>query len=350
MVDDKSSIRIGIIGAGANSRLRHIPGFQSIAGVEVAAVANRSMSSGTAVANQFNIDNVYDDWTKLIENPDIDAVCIGTWPYMHCPITLAALAAGKHVLTEARIAMDAMEARRMLDASRGHPNLICQVVPSPLTFRLDDTINDIIASGYLGSIISIELRATQSNFPDFGGDMHWRNDQVVSGYNILNMGIWYESLMRWVGPASKVYASGSTIVNRRYDNDGSMRAVTIPDHVEIICDMAIGATAHFTFSAVTGMDNKNGLWIFGSYGTIYVDTSSMSIYCGNRESSELEKVDVPKNKQGYWRVEEEFISAIRGEEAIKLTTFEAGVRYMEFSEAVYRSIRSGTSVNLPLWS
>ena len=201
-------------------------------------------------------------------------------------------------------AMDAEEARNMLDASRRHPKLICQVVPSPLTFKIDDTINDVLASGYLGSIISIELRATQSNFPDFRGDMHWRNDRSVSGYNILNMGIWYESLMRWVGPASSVYASGSVTVNRCYDNDGTMRPVTIPDHVEIICDMAIGAKAHFTFSAVTGMDNKNGLWIFGSNGTLYVDTRSMSIYCANRDSTELDRVDIPRNKQSYWRVEE----------------------------------------------
>ncbi|MCH2525155.1 MAG: Gfo/Idh/MocA family oxidoreductase [Dehalococcoidia bacterium] len=345
---DKSNIRIGVIGAGANSRLRHIPGFQSIPGVTISAVANRSIASAKKVADEFNIDGLFDDWTKLIENPDIDAICIGTWPYMHCPITLAALESGKHVLTEARMAMDAEEARNMLDASRRHPKLICQVVPSPLTFKIDDTINDVLASGYLGSIISIELRATQSNFPDFRGDMHWRNDRIVSGYNILNMGIWYESLMRWVGPASSVYASGSVTVNRRYDNDGTMRPVTIPDHVEIICDMAIGAKAHFTFSAVTGMDNKNGLWIFGSNGTLYVDTRSMSIYCANRDSTELDRVDIPRNKQSYWRVEEEFIGAIRGEEPIKLTTFEAGLRYMEFSEAVYRSIQTGTSIHLPL--
>ncbi len=118
MVDDKSRIRIGIIGAGANSRLRHIPGFQSIAGVEVSAVANRSMSSGKAVANQFNINSVYDDWTKLIENPDIDAVCIGTWPYMHCPITLAALEAGKHVLTVATKALDSIEATKLVGPVR----------------------------------------------------------------------------------------------------------------------------------------------------------------------------------------------------------------------------------------
>ena len=50
-------------------------------------------------------------------DPDIDAIVIGTWPYLHCPITLAALEAGKHVLTEARMSMNAAEAHRMLAAA-----------------------------------------------------------------------------------------------------------------------------------------------------------------------------------------------------------------------------------------
>ena len=107
-------IRIGLIGAGKNTRDRHIPGFQKVEGLEIAAVANRSRASSQAVADQFNISGVYDNWQELLEDPSIDAVCIGTWPYMHAPITIAALDAGKHVLCEARMAMNATEARAML--------------------------------------------------------------------------------------------------------------------------------------------------------------------------------------------------------------------------------------------
>ena len=48
------------------------------------------------------------------------------------------------------------------------------------------------------------------------------------------------------------------------------------------------------------------------------------------------------------QVEEEFVAAIRGEGSIRRTTFEQGVRYMEFTEAVTRSIQSGCTVKLPL--
>ncbi len=51
---------------------------------------------------------------------------------------------------------------------------------------------------------------------------------------------------------------------------------------------------------------------------------------------------------GHAQVEEEFVGAIRGTEKIRRTTFEQGVRYMEFTEAVTRSYQSGSTVRLPL--
>ena len=88
------TLRIGLIGAGANTKLKHIPGFQEIDGVEITAVANRSRESGQKVADAYGIPQVFDDWKEVVNSPDVDAVCIGTWPYMHCEVTLAALAAG----------------------------------------------------------------------------------------------------------------------------------------------------------------------------------------------------------------------------------------------------------------
>ena len=93
-------IRIGYVGAGANTRLRHLPGFAAIDGVENISVANRSRESGKRVADDFGISTVYDSWIDLIEADDTNAICIGTWPYMHRNLVLAALEADKHVLTE----------------------------------------------------------------------------------------------------------------------------------------------------------------------------------------------------------------------------------------------------------
>src|SRR5262245_15931390 len=134
------ALRFGLVGAGANTRSRHIPGLRAIPDVEIVAVCNRRPESTAAAAREFGIARTFDRWEDLVADPAIDAVVIGTWPYLHCPITLAALDAGKHVLTEARMAMTAGEARTMLEAARKHPELVTQVVPSPFGLRAHNRV------------------------------------------------------------------------------------------------------------------------------------------------------------------------------------------------------------------
>ena len=93
------------------ARERHLPGFQALPGVRVVGVCNLRRESAGKVAREFDIPKIYGNWEHLVEDDEIDAVVIGAWPYLHCPVTLAALDAGKHVLTEARMAMNAREAR-----------------------------------------------------------------------------------------------------------------------------------------------------------------------------------------------------------------------------------------------
>ena len=114
------AINIGLIGAGGNTKLRHIPGFLAQDNVHISGVCNRSIESGQRVADEYGIENVYGNWTDMVEDPDIDAICIGTWPYMHCTMVIASLEYGKHVMTEARMAVDASEAHAMLDLSLIH--------------------------------------------------------------------------------------------------------------------------------------------------------------------------------------------------------------------------------------
>ena len=342
------TIRVGIVGAGNNTRVRHIPGLQAMEGVEVVSVCNRSRESSQRVAEEFGIPNVYDHWTELVDADDTNAICIGTWPYMHCPVTLRALSQNKHLLTEARMAVNAAEAHAMLDAARQHPHLVTQIVPSPFTLKVDSTIKELFTEGYLGDLLSIEMRANQNTFADTEGPLWWRHDRDVSGYNILIMGIWYEALIRWVGPATKVMAMTKTVVRQRKDEQGVARAVSVPDHADILCEMACGAQARLLFSAVTGLAPSGEVWIFGSQGTLRLDAVTMELSGGRRGDNELKPISIPSEKQGSWRVEEEFVRAIRGEEKVTHTTFEEGVKYMEFTEAVTRSAESGRAVALPL--
>ena len=340
-------IRLGLIGAGNNTRVRHIPGFQQIQGVEIVAVANRSRESGQRVADQFHLPLVYDNWHQLLADDSIDAVCIGTWPYMHCPITLAALERGKHVLCEARMASTAREAHAMLDASRARPHLVTQIVPSPSTYKVDNLLQQLIADGYLAELLAVEIRVLGADFVDTTSPMHWRQDRDLSGYNVLTLGIWYEAMIRWVGPATQVMAVTKVSVPYRLDERGHPRGVTVPDHLDVVCGLASGAQAHLQFSAVTGLSTGNEVWLYGSDGTIRLD-QGLNVFGGRRGDSQLSEIANPPEKQACWRVEEEFINAIRGQEQVTRTPFHVGAHYMEFTEAVTRSAQTGQVVPLPL--
>ena len=121
-------VRVGLVGAGGIVQRTQLPNFRRIPGCEVVAVANRSLASSQRVAEAFDIPTAYANWRELLEDEGIDAVMIGTPPYMHSTVTLEALEAGKHVLCQSRMAMNGQEARDMLEAARRHPDLVCQLV------------------------------------------------------------------------------------------------------------------------------------------------------------------------------------------------------------------------------
>lgn len=341
----EDAIRVGVIGAGENTTWRHIPGLQAIEGVEIVGVCNRSRESSERVANEFNIPKTYDGWQDAIADPDTNAIVIGTWPYMHCRTTIAALEADKHVMCEARMAMNAQEAHAMRDASREKPHLVAQIVPSPMTLGQDNGIKRLIAEGYLGDVLAIEIRSGGA-FLDSDAPLHWRENFDLSGLNIMSMGIWYEAVMRWVGEATRVMAMGKTFVRMRVDAEGIMRATRIPNHIDVTADMECGAQLHVQVSNVSGLAGTDEVFLFGSEGTLRI--ADDTLYGGQKDDSELSEVVLSPDEIGAWRVEEEFVSAIRGQELITHTNFEDGVKYMEFTEAVNISMETGTAVGLPL--
>lgn len=343
-----NTIRIGVVGAGGNTRKFHIPNLKKIEGVEIAAVVNRSRASSERVAQEFGIARVHDHWQQLVNDPGIDAVVIGTWPYLHCPITLAALDAGKHVLTEARIAMDAAQARLMLEASRERPELVTQVVPGPTTFPADPMIMHLLRDGYIGDLQCLDLKVS-TGWMNRDAPLHWRMNRDYSGLNIMSMGIWYECVSRWVGPAKAVSARTRIAVPYRFDEErGERRAVEVPDHVEVLADLANGAVARMHWSSVAGFMPGPEVWLYGSEGTLRYEAQGNVISGGRRGDKEMKQIPIPADKTYQWRVEEEFIGAIRGDEPVRRTSFLDAVNYMEFTEAVHLSSREGRRIDLPL--
>lgn len=347
-------IKVGIVGAGGNTRLHHIPKLQAQPGVEVVTVANRSRRSAAKVAKEFGIPEVADHWQDVVQDPELDAICIGTWPYLHAPVTIAALEAGKHVLCEARMAMNAAEAHAMLACSKEYPGQIAQIVPAPLTLALDATIMDLIGDGYVGDIIMVDARINAgSGYPQWDGQTHWRQDRVLSGNNIMSMGIWYEAIMRWVGPAATVNAVGQAVVKHRRDGAGRRVAMPIADHVDVTGMLEQGGQLRLCVSSVIGHADPVEVMIHGTEGTLRIGAgdvggSGLGLSGAKRGKRALSAVRIAAKKIGAWRVEEEFVNAIRGKEPVTHTDLATGVKYMEWTDAVSRSLQTGSTVPLPL--
>ncbi len=343
---ETQTLKVGIIGAGANTCDRHIPGLLAQDNVTVVTVANRSRESGQRIADRFGIPHVAVHWREVVSHPEVNAVVIGTWPYLHCAATVSALNAGRHVMCEARMAMDAAEARQMLQASCLHPELVAQIVPSPMTLGVDKTMQRLLKTGIVGDPLVVDIQVGGA-WLDLDGPLHWRHDMDRSGFNIMSMGIWYEALMRWVGVATSVAAMGRVYITRRTDPEtGREHAVRVPEHVDILGQLACGAQLHMQISAVTGMAGRPRAAIYGSHGTLVFENGKL--LAGTRDAESLQPVSVPAHEKGSWRVEEEFVNAVRGQEQITHTDFATGVKYMEFTEAVTRSMQSGRTVPLPL--
>lgn len=339
------TLRIGIIGAGGNTRLRHLPGFQAIDDVEVAAICNRSKESAQRVADDFGVDRIYERWRDLIDADDIDAVCVGTWPNMHHELTLAALQAGKHLLTEARMSMNLAEAREMLSVAQDSDR-VSMIVPSPFYLKYEPTILEMLEDGVFGDLLEIHVRGLGGGY-DPDAPLQWRQRRDLSGNNIMSMGILNEAVRRYAGHEKTVMAYGKTFTTERLDPEAStMIAADIPESLGIIAELESGATAVYHLSMVAHLGANGSLEFYGTRGSFKFESGNA--YIATRQDKEFKALEVDKEKQGGWRVEADFVDAIREGRPVTHTSFEDGVKYMEFTEAVQISMREDRRVQLPL--
>ncbi|HUX87904.1 MAG TPA: Gfo/Idh/MocA family oxidoreductase [Chloroflexota bacterium] len=344
---DNDTIRIGFIGAGGIARQRHLPGLQKVAGVELVAVANQRLSSAEKVAKEYGFTRSTDDWEEVVDADDIDAVFIAAPPYLHRDATLAALETGKHVFCQARMARDYSEAWEMYEAAR-RTNLVTMVCPPPHALKGDYFVKKLLSDGYLGQLREVHVHSLQDAYVNPETPLHWRQDAFISGYNTLFLGMLVEVLHRWAGYFGQVTALKATHTPRR-KKEGSVQevAVGVADSLGIVGHMNNGAMAVFHFSGAVHFPGESRIELYGSKGTLIYYVSSNRILAAQAGEKELKPVEIPSDLIREWTAEADFISAIRTGAPVS-PDFEEGLRYMEFTEAVYRSARLGQTVALPL--
>ncbi len=339
---DSKKLRIGIIGAGTNTKLRHIPGFQALEGVSVEVVCNRSEASSKKAAEEFGIPRIAGTWQEVVEDPEIDAICIGTWPYLHAEISIAALRQGKHVLTEARMAMDSAEAEAMLAASLARPDLVAQIVPSPFTLKWDATIEKIVRSGEIGELREAYFHKTLPLNVDETSPLNWRQDREYSGKNVLMLGIYYEAIRRWLGIApNRVWADGAIFTSIRRDAEtGLEKEIRIPETLTFLAKYGSGLRLSGTMTGIEQGRGSDFMVVIGSLGSVKLDLSTGTLTKAVLGAEET-VVEPRAEDVGEWNVEADFVASIRSGKPVELTSFERGLEYMKFTDAVIGSIEAG---------
>jgi predicted dehydrogenase len=347
MVD---TVRIGVIGAGAFTTNRTLPGFQDVPGVELTIVANRSRESGERVAARFGIPEVATDYRSVVESPNVDAVFIGTPPYLHKEATFAALDAGKHVLCQTRMTTTAADARDMLEYTeeanaRGTRTML--VPPAPF-YRGSRFVDHLVKSGQVGELRHVLSYNMNASFADPKTPLSaGRNDLDLYGqFNAMQLGLSYDVFSRWTGHARSVVAQRAAFVPERPLTEGGPIAKNpYPDEVTVISDTAGGAIAMnlVNWSAYFA-DSR--IELYGSEGTLVYRSKGDTIAMGRAGDEEMKLMPIPPEHDNPWRVEEEFVRLIRGEVAEPSFTFADGVKNMEYLEAAYYSAVEGRRVEL----
>jgi predicted dehydrogenase len=269
-------IGIGIIGAGF-AQTTQIPGFKNCEGARIVAIASARREHAAEVARDFDIPNVESDWRSLVAREDIDLVSIVTPVVTHCEMTLAALDAGKSVLCEKPMAMNADEARRMTELA-GDAGLLALIdhelrfLPGRIKMR------ELIRSGAIGKVRHAALTFRSDSRADPNHPWYWWSDEKQGGGALGAIGSHVVDGFRWFLGAeiSEVFANLATHIRERKDHEGRVRPVTTDDETNMLLRFADGeftegATGQASMSLVEAGKPEHRLEIFGSSGALMIE-------------------------------------------------------------------------------
>lgn len=263
-------MKVGIIGASF-AKAAYLPAFRHVPGAEVLALASARMESARNAAEKFEVPHAYDDWEVMLASHAFDLVCIATPTLLHEPQTLAAVAAGAHVLCEKPTAMDAAGAARMLAAAETAGRI--HMIDHELRFNPNRRrMAELIAGGALGEIRHVDISNIGKNWADPGsrpiGD--WWSLAEQGGGRLGANGSHQVDLLRWwLGEVAWVSGAAPVMVPDRVDpGTGKPWTATADDVAFFTLEMASGAVAQVFMSGVAAHNMGNLTRIFGSEGTL----------------------------------------------------------------------------------
>ena len=178
-----SKIRIGVIGCGVISDLT-VCGYRDDDRVEIAAVCDSSKEKAEAKAGEWGAAKVYDDYRRLLDDADIDAVEIITPHNLHRPMAIEAAKAGKHISVQKPMACNVAECREMI-AAADEAGVILRVNDPYIFYPPIVKAKELIEAGEIGNPSMVRIRTTVGSM-DCGWEVDpdawaWRFDKKRSG-------------------------------------------------------------------------------------------------------------------------------------------------------------------------
>jgi predicted dehydrogenase len=305
-------------------------------------VCNSTPESSKRAADKFGIRDTAGSWEELVERDDVDVVWIGTTPFLHEPVSVAALESGKHVFCQARMAMNLAEARRMLEVRQKHPDRVAMLCPPPMGMKHGAYFKKLLEEQRIGELYHFRFYSLLPNWVDGTQPLHWRQDKEASGLNILSVGIYAEVIGYWLGYPKSISARVKVC---RTEQAG--RPVEVPDVVSVSGEWENHLLGSLDWSGVARFAPDDRLEIYGERGVLIYDFNTDDILLGIEGDEQTQVLDVPPEFVKDWTVEDDFIDAVL-HGGCPEPTFETGVKYMEFVEAAHLSASLGQSVELPL--
>ncbi|MFP6621534.1 MAG: Gfo/Idh/MocA family oxidoreductase [Pirellulaceae bacterium] len=344
-------VRVGLIGSQFISSI-HARSVHRCANAELLAVASPTPGNAEKFAGEFSVPHHFNDYQQLLDLTDLDMIVIGTPNHLHCEITVAAAAAGKHVVCEKPLCLNLAEADQMIEA--------CKVAGVKLMYAEElcfapkyVRLKELLDSGALGTPTLIKQSEKHSG-PH--ADHFW-DVQLSGGGVAMDMGCHAIEFFRWMlgRPAIKsVYAQMSTLVHGEKTRGD--------DNALIVVEFETGciALAEESWTKLGGMDDRAE--VHGSQGVAYADLlhgNSIETYSAAGYDYAVEKSDQTTGwtftmyeeewNYGFPQEMAHFVDCVQ-KDLCPLVTGEDGRAVLEALFAAYASAGSGQKILLPFTS
>ena len=344
-------VGIGIIGAGGIAQGVHIPGYQKLSNARVVAVSDPIEATRRGASEKFGIEDAYADFREMLKRDDIHAVSVTTPNFLHAEATIAALEAGKHVLCEKPLAMNATEGQAMVDAARRTGNkLMCG-----FHFRFTpeiQTLKRFASSGAFGDMYYARTQALRRRgIPGWG---MFINKEKNGGGPLIDIGVhMLDSTLHVLGFPKPIAVSGQTYqkFGKRKDVMGLMgqwdyKNFTVEDFAAALIRFEGGATLTLesSFVANTEEADKMTFQIFGDKGGATYNPLKMYTE-ENKTLLDITPVHLPRNVQAHHAEIASFVESVVNDTPV-FTPGEEALQVTRIIDAIYESSERGAEVRL----